>query len=134
MRRPRRSKEMEPVVPLGLRCGGRRKRRYLLDQNSSTELNIEAAAAASGANMSVARGSLESWVSVMTTADPVLVADDVVVVDASSSTSQPRIMVLVEKTRVAVVVVTVPDVEIPYDVVVAWIVADCVSHDVGSGE
>ena len=43
-------------------------------------------------------------------------------------------MLLVEKTRVAVVVVTVPDVETPYDVVVASMVADRVSHDVGSDE
>ena len=59
---------------------------------------MEAAAAASGANMSVARGSFASWVSVMTAADPVLVADVVVAVDASSSTSHPWIMLLVDNT------------------------------------
>lgn len=57
-------------------------------------------------------------------------ADVVVVVEESSSTLQPTMTLLVERTWVAVVAVA----DTPNDVVVIWMVADCVSHDVGSDE
>lgn len=61
-------------------------------------------------------------------------AADVVVVDDSSSTSQPKMTVLVDRTCVPVVTVTEPEVESPNDVVVRSMVADLDSHDVGSDE
>lgn len=54
----------------------------------------------------------------------------VMCVDVVSRRSQPRIVLLVEITLVAVVLVT----DTPNDVVVRKIVADLVSHDVGSSE
>lgn len=57
-------------------------------------------------------------------------ADVVVVVDVESSTSQPRTMLLVESTCVAVVWASTT----PKEVVVTNIVADDVSQDVGSSE
>lgn len=57
-------------------------------------------------------------------------ADVVVVVDVESSTSQPRTMLLVESTCVAVVWASTT----PNEVVVTNIVADAVSQDVGSSE
>jgi len=57
-------------------------------------------------------------------------ADVVVVVDVESSTSQPRTMLLVESTCVAVVWASTTLKE----VVVTNMVADDVSQDVGSSE
>jgi hypothetical protein len=98
------------------------------------ELYNEAAASPVVSKTWVGGGSFESSISVMIFSDPLVAVDANVVVESSSSTSQPRTTLSVDRTRLAVVVVTVPETETPYDVVVTAMVADSVSHEVGSEE
>lgn len=73
-------------------------------------------------------GSLASLVNVITT--PLHVVAVVGQADVVVVVSQPMMTLLVESTRVAVVSVA----DTPKDVVVRIMVADSVSHDVGSSE